>query len=349
MSTTRQHLPAAAITPPDRLNEDWRFGRPQSFARDLIARFNSPEASDDTGLLSCDAPTDWLCSQLPQDAFGGVSIGSGFIEGLALQRLSATLVLRIPENTDAEEHPIRIRCAARTLTCAGIHVEVLPGAHVHIIEEHEHTRDSALVALRSYTVHSGATLRLELRELGSGSSRALNISRISCAENSCVRQLTTYNHHLWAREETTALLSAPAADLLLLSANRLNGGEWLDQRTRQLHTSPGAKSRLLYKNIVDADATAIFGGNIRVQPDAHESDSYLSNLNLLLSPNATVHSLPGLEILADRVRCSHGSASAPIDPEQLFYLLSRGIDETEARAMLADAFLAEVHSLFNQA
>lgn len=98
--------------------------------------------------------------------------------------------------------------------------------------------------------------------------------------------------------------------------------------------------------MLDGYATAVFAGNIYVSPGAHDTDAYQSNRNMLLSENACIHSLPGLEILADRVRCSHGSASAPMDEEQLFYLLSRGIPRHQAQLLVAEGFLQDVAERF---
>ena len=123
----------------------------------------------------------------------------------------------------------------------------------------------------------------------------------------------------------------------------------LDQHTRQVHHVGGVASDLLYKNVVDDSATAVFAGNIYVAPGAHHTDAYQSNRNMLLSEKATIHSLPGLEILADKVRCSHGSASAPMDEEQLFYLLSRGIPRQEALQLVAEGFLADATNRFHTA
>ena len=149
------------------------------------------------------------------------------------------------------------------------------------------------------------------------------------------------------REETVAEIYAPGADNQLCSANKLDLNQVLDQHTRQIHHVGGATSNLLYKNVLHAKATATFAGNIYVAPGAHNTDAYQSNRNLLLSEDATVNSLPGLEILADKVRCSHGSASGPIDEEQLFYLLSRGVPCDEAHQLIADGFLLEAQDKYN--
>ena len=177
----------------------------------------------------------------------------------------------------------------------------------------------------------------------------MNITNIESA-GAAVRHLTRHSGHLWAREETVAEIlhsseDAPA-DVRLYSANRLEGQQELDQHTRQIHRWGGAKSDLLYKNVVDGHATATFAGNIYVAPGAHDTDAYQSNRNMLLSEDATIHSLPGLEILADRVRCSHGSASAPMDEEQLFYMESRGIARHETQMLVAEGFIADAIDKF---
>ena len=337
-------------TPPDRLNEDWRFGRPHVHAQKLLSLLEErPGNEGDMALEAVGSLGSITIGGMEQQSELFAPIGSGYIAQKALAKAAESLQLSLNGEMDAE-HPFVIRCEARGFYISCLNITIEPGTHAHIVERHVHSAESTLLCLRRYVVQPGAALTLELREEGSGSSRALNISHLDCRGNSRLSHITTHHGHVWAREETTATLTAQndgAPDILLLSANHLQDEEWLDQRTRQLHLSPGAKSRLLYKNVLDEHATAIFGGNIRVEPGAHDTDAYLSNLNMMLSEHATVHSLPGLEILADRVRCSHGSATAPMDPEQLFYLLSRGISAPIARTLLATGFLADVWEKFS--
>jgi hypothetical protein len=86
---------------------------------------------------------------------------------------------------------------------------------------------------------------------------------------------------------------------------------------------------LLYKNALDDRARTTFGGLIRVEPHAHFTDAYQKVRNLLLSDDAEANSMPGLEILADNVRCTHGATSGQIDEDELFYLRTRGIPDEE--------------------
>lgn len=333
-----------AATPPDRLNEDWRFGRPHVHAAKLLSLLGEQDGTaGDIRLEGASALGSLTLGALSD--FHIPSIGSGYLVRQLLTKTTDGLGLSLTADTTAEQ-PLTICCEAHGLYLPCLDIVIESGVHAHVLERHIHSADSTLICLRRYTVMPGASLSLELREEGSGSSRALNISHIICHGDSRMRCLSTHCGHAWAREETTAELTESDAELLLLSANHLQGEQILDQRTVQRHPAPGAKSRLLYKNVLSDHATAIFGGNIRVELGAHDTDAYLSNLNLMLSEHASMHSLPGLEILADRVRCSHGSATAPMDPEQLFYLLSRGIDEPSARTLLADGFLADVLSQF---
>jgi Fe-S cluster assembly protein SufD len=115
-----------------------------------------------------------------------------------------------------------------------------------------------------------------------------------------------------------------------------------DARTLQDHISPHTASDLLYKNALDDHARTIFGGLIRVEPHAHFTDAYQKVRNLLLSDDAEADSMPGLEILADNVRCTHGATSGQIDEDELFYLRTRGIPVPVAQRLIVTGFLDEV-------
>jgi Fe-S cluster assembly protein SufD len=116
----------------------------------------------------------------------------------------------------------------------------------------------------------------------------------------------------------------------------------LDTHTWVDHAQPHCSTRELYKGIVDEQARGVFVGRILVRPGAQKTDAIQSNKNLILSREALVDSLPQLEILADDVKCKHGSTTGQLDPLALFYLRSRGIGEEVARALLTYAFASDV-------
>jgi Fe-S cluster assembly protein SufD len=120
------------------------------------------------------------------------------------------------------------------------------------------------------------------------------------------------------------------------------GSQHLDLHTAIDHARPRCTSRELYKGILDGSARGVFHGTILVRKDAQKTDAVQTNKNLLLSRHALVNSTPALEILADDVKCRHGSTTGQLDANALFYLRSRGIGEEAARALLTWAFAADV-------
>ena len=135
---------------------------------------------------------------------------------------------------------------------------------------------------------------------------------------------------------------APGAHSEMLALTLAHGEQEFDQRTLQIHQAPNTSSNLLYKNALLNRAKTIFSGLIVVDPDAQKTDAYQSNRNLMLSEDAEAHSLPGLEIQANDVRCTHGATSSRIPAEQEFYLQSRGIAKAEADKLLVFGFFEEV-------
>jgi Fe-S cluster assembly protein SufD len=116
------------------------------------------------------------------------------------------------------------------------------------------------------------------------------------------------------------------------------------------HDAPGCGSRQTVKNVLEGRSRGVFQGRIEVARAAQKTDGYQMSQALLLSPDAEVDTKPELEIFADDVKCSHGATVGELDHEQMFYLRSRGVPESEARAILVRAFLAEaVEAIRNEA
>jgi Fe-S cluster assembly protein SufD len=147
-----------------------------------------------------------------------------------------------------------------------------------------------------------------------------------------------------ARHESLSQLQAPGAFSEMLALTVAEQAQEFDQRTLQIRQAPNTKSDLLYKNALRDRSRTIFSGLIVVDPDAQKTDTYQSNRNLMLSDDAEANSLPGLEILANDVRCTHGATTSRIDPEQEFYLQARGIAKAEADELLTFGFFEEVLS-----
>jgi Fe-S cluster assembly protein SufD len=117
-----------------------------------------------------------------------------------------------------------------------------------------------------------------------------------------------------------------------------DGKQHLDHDTQQNHLAPRTTSDLLFKGALKDSSRSVWQGMIYVAPGAQKTDGYQANRNLVLSPNARADSIPGLEILADDVRCTHGATVGKIDPDSVFYLLSRGIPYAAAEHLIVEGF-----------
>ena len=140
--------------------------------------------------------------------------------------------------------------------------------------------------------------------------------------------------------ETT--LDGPGADAKVTGAYATRGRQHLDYDTLQEHAAANTTSDLAFRGLVGDRSTAVWRGMIRVDEGAQGTDAFQEARNLLLGKKAHADAIPGLEILADDVRCTHAAAISQIDAEQIFYLQSRGLDEVSAARIIVEGFLAAI-------
>jgi Fe-S cluster assembly protein SufD len=139
-----------------------------------------------------------------------------------------------------------------------------------------------------------------------------------------------------------AHLDEPGVNAELLGLTFIGGKQHVDHSTLQNHRQGQTLSDLLFKCAMLEDARSVYGGLIAIHPNAQRSDAYQNNRNLLLSPTARADSIPMLEILANDVRCTHGSTTSSVDEEEVFYLQSRGLPRAQAERMIVEGFFANV-------
>lgn len=145
-----------------------------------------------------------------------------------------------------------------------------------------------------------------------------------------------------ARTDLTVALEGEGSECTLYGFYLVTGRQHVDYHTLIEHVKPHGTSRELYKGILDDQATGVFNGRIVVRPGAQKTDARQTNKNLILSEEALVNSNPQLEIYADDVKCTHGSAIGQLDADALFYLRARGINEDAARQILTYAFASDI-------
>ena len=137
-------------------------------------------------------------------------------------------------------------------------------------------------------------------------------------------------------------LSGPGATSRVTGAYFSDGTQHLDYDTFQEHIAPSTTSDFAFKGALRDESTCVWRGMIRVEKDAQKTNAYQENRNLLLSEKAHADSIPGLEILANDVRCTHGATVGQVDREQLFYLMARGLPRSEAERLIVRGFFSEI-------
>ena len=173
-------------------------------------------------------------------------------------------------------------------------------------------------------------------------TRVIQINETSAFRDASTTGFILNTGASWTRNESLSRLEGPGSRSDMLSVSIPAHEQEYDQRTFQHHVSEGAYSDLLYKNSLYDNARTIFSGLIFVDKDAHHTDAYQTCRNLLMSDTCEANSMPGLEINADQVKCSHGSTSSQISDEEIFYLRARGIDPANARQLIARGFSVDV-------
>jgi len=198
----------------------------------------------------------------------------------------------------------------RAFACGVNDLHLAPGSQLTYVAVQDWSRDSLAFHLNSTIVDSSAVCTSLTANFGGGFVRGESLSR----------------------------LVGEAARSEMYSINPVEGTRELDQRTLQDHVAPNATSDLLYLNALDDKARTIFAGLIKVQPGAHGTDAYQKVRNLILSDEADPNSMPGLEILNDEVRCSHGATNGPVSQDELFYMEARGIRREAATRLIVNGF-----------
>lgn len=150
----------------------------------------------------------------------------------------------------------------------------------------------------------------------------------------------------WQKSYFEVLMSGEASEARLVGLCAGRRKQHYDIQTLQDHIARGAVSDLLYRVAVAERSRSVYAGLIRVEEGAQKTNAYVQNRNLLLSPQAKADSNPTLEILANDVRCTHGSTAGRIDDNQLFYCESRGIEREQARRLIVEGFFADVIDSF---
>lgn len=176
----------------------------------------------------------------------------------------------------------------------------------------------------------------------SGSDLHFSTTSVHAAEGAYYDYFSLVRGGRLTRHDLDVTLTGVMAQCRLYGVSLQRGVRHADVTTRVTHAAPQGSSRQYFKTVLDGKARGVFQGTIVVAEGAQKTDAYQLSRALLLSDEAEMDAKPELRIFADDVKCSHGNTVGDLDEDMLFYLRSRGLDETTARALLIEAFIAEL-------
>jgi Fe-S cluster assembly protein SufD len=288
-----------------------------------------------------------LLSHLP--TLTGPNLGSDETFLLGSTFSESGFILNAPEGSKGEETFICNHFAPKenhSLFQQNI-VTLDPFAELTLIEYFDSEDDSTTGILSNLShIHlgEGAKLNRIIVQRINKHSTFHHLEKVELGKNSQLNNISLQLGSAQTRVESRGDILGEGAVFNNYSLSLGNNKQLFDQRTIQHHIAPNGKSNLLFKNALLNESKAIFSGLIKVDPEAQNTDSFQTNRNLLLSKEAEADSLPGLEILANEVKCSHGATTSKIDEQELFYLQSRGISKSIAEKLIVLGFFEDIIS-----
>jgi Fe-S cluster assembly protein SufD len=350
-----------ALPIPDTSEEHWRFTDLAGFDPESYARAVGGGAVVDTlldldvagyatvtenGIDISQAPEGITFAPLPEDHERLYSL-VGWDEKFAAHNAAMWkhgLLVVVPRGVELEK-PLYVRVAVTGQTFWRLLVVAEPGARFSLIEEYASpAADTAAYSNAVCELFVEPEAKLEYVSLQNLSKEtwhfASHHARVERdAELDWVaggfgskRGKTWIQNDLAGRGATSRVTGAYFAD----------GDQHLDYDTFQEHIAPDCESDFAFKGALREHATAVWRGMIRVEKDAQKTNAYQECRNLMLSPTTHAVPIPGLEILANDVRCTHGATIGRVDREQLFYLMARGLSRPEAERLIVRGFFQDV-------
>ncbi len=275
------------------------------------------------------------------------TLGSEKFHAWHVQMVKSGMVLYVPKNVTIKEPFVNYywldgegaRCFPHTLVVAEDNAEVSLVDVFFSADE-----QSPGIACATSTLYAGVGAKVFRKVVQDWNEQTISfqLDKTLADRDADVKNVAVNIGASAARYENQVQIDGAGAHVKLYSLTVAEKRQEFDQRTLQVHNAPNAVSDLLYKNALMDNSRTIFSGLIKVAEGAQQTDAYQTNRNLLLDPTADANALPGLEILANDVKCSHGATTGNFDPQELFYMMSRGISKRAAMQLMVFGFFEEI-------
>lgn len=274
-------------------------------------------------------------------------LGSEKYFGLHASLVRAGSVLYLPKGVRVEKAFVNYYWCSTADAAVFPHTLIIAednseGAVIDCFLSAQEDNSGMAVAVSNIHAGSGANISRKVVQNWNEATTSFQLDTTVAQRDAQVKNLAVNIGAERARFENQVRIEGPGADVKMYSLTVAEREQEFDQRTLQIHNAGNAVSDLLYKNALLDRSRSIFSGLIKVAEGAQQTDAYQTNRNLLLDPTAEANALPGLEILANDVKCSHGATTGNIDEAALFYMMSRGIPRRTAMQLMVFGFFEEV-------
>jgi Fe-S cluster assembly protein SufD len=281
--------------------------------------------------------------ELVRDRLGEIVPAADVFTARNESRWRDGVLVHVPDGVRLEE-PLRLTIAGedreeiewRALVVVG------EGAEAEVWERYESEGDGVFNAVVELVVGEGANLRYVCEQELSKSSWVFATQRAEVGRDASLDWVALEFGSARGKVRMETKLAGRGSSARVTGAYAGDGTQHLDYDTTQEHAAEDTNSDLAFRGVLAERATAVWRGMIRVDPGAQRTDAFQESRNLLLSTDAHADAIPGLEIEADDVRCTHAAAVAQVDSEQLYYLRSHGLDQAEAKSLVVEGFLQEL-------
>ncbi len=253
--------------------------------------------------------------------------------------------VHVPRNTVATE-PLRLTVSASSgnETSWRALIVLEEGAEAEVWERYESDGggDSLFNGVVELVVGDGSNLRYVCEQELSSESWVFATQRAEVGRDANLEWVALGFGSGRGKVRMETKLAGRGSSAKVTGAYAGEGTQHLDYDTTQEHAAEDTTSDLAFRGVLADTSTAVWRGMIRVDPGAQRTDAFQESRNLLLSNQAHADAIPGLEIEADDVRCTHAAAVAQVDPDQLFYLSAHGLEQEESKQLIVEGFLQEL-------
>ena len=267
--------------------------------------------------------------------------------GVELTKDSAETVITVRRGVVVQQ-PIALSAVIPQGKLANIRMRIVleDGAQAEVWEQYTSVGDCLLNLATEITVGDDATLRFVSGQNLSEDAWIFGAQHATVGRDARLDWVALGFGSRSGHVLMQTRLAGEGAEARVTGAYATHGHQHIDFDTTQEHAAPNTTSDLAFRGVLQDRSSAVWKGNIIVDPGAQKTDAFQDSRNLLLSKRAHADSIPGLEIQANDVRCTHAAAIAQVDPEQLFYLRAHGLPEATAKRLVIEGFLSALVERF---